>query len=680
MSNTNLVTNLNADLLDGKEGTYYTDYADTKVASKLDTSIFNSHASNNDINVKHLTNAQLNYLNNLISWWKIDANGNLYTEKNLYSTLEVSAYGAGTGSEGNGGATILDDLTDVTIVNPLNNQFLVYNFSTKQWENQTISFTPTSHSHSISDITGLQNNLTFLYDHTTNTTVHLTQEDRDYLNNLKTWWRFNTESQKLWTPYDVYSEGEISAYGAGSNGSGGTSYSRLDSWLSYDSSKSEWVLSALLGKDLDDRVSSLESGLSTTITETDPTVGSHIKAITPTNIYNWNATFTYAHIHDNKTIIDQLSQSNLDVLSKLSLVNGKLQISVDTYSTGELSAYGAGEGGSGSSYSRLDTWASYDATKADWVLSALLGNDLNTRVASLESNALLASAYTASDVLTKLKTVDGSGSGLDADLLDGFHAGGVSGAYWSKIPVVGADGVMEVGAYLDFHEANTGTSNYDGRLSSVGTAAFWNGNRMWHAANSNLPTIDWTAKNITVATDIITNFNTWTNGNSKSLDKFLKLFDIDSNGNLVVKTNLYSTGGISAYQSGAGVAGLKLMGDMNANGKAIYSVNYLQAGLSVQGGSAIIGSDPLGLFGTGMNVGLYNTDNDTVIAAYDDYNGMFYYANSSVTFSNYTNALQSPAFKFGSWTFRQDASGRLGIYNGATEVACFNTDGTYVNL
>ena len=187
-----MVTNLNADLLDGKEGTYYTNYVDTKVALKLDTSIFNSHASNNDINVKHLTDAQLNYLNNLISWWKIDASGNLYTEKNLYSTLEVSAYGAGTGSGGSGGATLLDDLTDVTIVNPLNNQFLVYNFSTKQWENQTISFTPTSHSHSISDITGLQNNLTFLYDHTTNTTVHITQEDRDYLNNLKTWWRFNT--------------------------------------------------------------------------------------------------------------------------------------------------------------------------------------------------------------------------------------------------------------------------------------------------------------------------------------------------------------------------------------------------------------------------------------------------------------------------------------------------------
>jgi DNA-binding FrmR family transcriptional regulator len=36
-------------------------------------------------------------------------------------------------------------------------------------------------------------------------------------------------------------------------------------------------------------------------------------------------------------------------------------------------------------------------------------------------NALPASSYTAADVLTKIKTVDGTGSGLDADLLDGHN-------------------------------------------------------------------------------------------------------------------------------------------------------------------------------------------------------------------------------------------------------------------
>lgn len=37
-------------------------------------------------------------------------------------------------------------------------------------------------------------------------------------------------------------------------------------------------------------------------------------------------------------------------------------------------------------------------------------------------NALPASSYTASDVLSKIKSVDGSGSGLDADLLDGHDS------------------------------------------------------------------------------------------------------------------------------------------------------------------------------------------------------------------------------------------------------------------
>lgn len=44
-------------------------------------------------------------------------------------------------------------------------------------------------------------------------------------------------------------------------------------------------------------------------------------------------------------------------------------------------------------------------------------NNLNTEVGS----KLDASAYTAADILNKIKTVDGSGSGLDADTVDGFE-------------------------------------------------------------------------------------------------------------------------------------------------------------------------------------------------------------------------------------------------------------------
>lgn len=44
----------------------------------------------------------------------------------------------------------------------------------------------------------------------------------------------------------------------------------------------------------------------------------------------------------------------------------------------------------------------------------------------LDTRYLPKSSYTAADILAKLKTVDGSGSGLDADLLDGYNVGTVT--------------------------------------------------------------------------------------------------------------------------------------------------------------------------------------------------------------------------------------------------------------
>lgn len=61
------------------------------------------------------------------------------------------------------------------------------------------------------------------------------------------------------------------------------------------------------------------------------------------------------------------------------------------YALGGISALGVSGvqgGGGGTSYNRLDSWASYDASKAGWVLSALLGNDLNSRVTSLENGQI----------------------------------------------------------------------------------------------------------------------------------------------------------------------------------------------------------------------------------------------------------------------------------------------------
>lgn len=75
------------------------------------------------------------------------------------------------------------------------------------------------------------------------------------------------------------------------------------------------------------------------------------------------------------------------------------------------------------------------ATGATGVKNAPLTNaEIDTNFSNLNNelvNKLDSSSYTASDILTKIKTVDGTGSGLDADLLDGLNA--VSGATGASI-------------------------------------------------------------------------------------------------------------------------------------------------------------------------------------------------------------------------------------------------------
>lgn len=47
----------------------------------------------------------------------------------------------------------------------------------------------------------------------------------------------------------------------------------------------------------------------------------------------------------------------------------------------------------------------------------------------------------------------------------GINGFSESGKRWSVIPFIGGDGVMEVGKYLDFHESNSDTTDYAGRIS-----------------------------------------------------------------------------------------------------------------------------------------------------------------------------------------------------------------------
>jgi len=81
-------------------------------------------------------------------------------------------------------------------------------------------------------------------------------------------------------------------------------------------------------------------------------------------------------------------------------------------------------------------------TRLDSVESSITTFATTTYVDNGLSAKLNSSSYTASDVLNKVLSLDGSGSGLDADLLDGFHAS-------SFVQMTGAQSIAGVKTFSD---------------------------------------------------------------------------------------------------------------------------------------------------------------------------------------------------------------------------------------
>ena len=112
------------------------------------------------------------------------------------------------------------------------------------------------------------------------------------------------------------------------------------------------------------------------------------------------------------------------------------------------------------------------ATGATGVKNSPLTNaEIDTNFSNLNTDIgtrLLSSDYTAADVLTKIKTVDGTGSGLDADLLDGLNA--VSGATGASVVARDASGNFAANTITATFAGNV-TGNVIGNITGIVTGA-----------------------------------------------------------------------------------------------------------------------------------------------------------------------------------------------------------------
>ena len=109
------------------------------------------------------------------------------------------------------------------------------------------------------------------------------------------------------------------------------------------------------------------------------------------------------------------------------------------------------ESWNGSAWVALDislTAVAAAAIAAGTVTATFAGNLTGNVTGNVTGSSGTCTAYTAADVLTKIKTVDGTGSGLDADTLDGNQ-----GSYYQ--PVSGACSYGASSGYSKLTEAGT---------------------------------------------------------------------------------------------------------------------------------------------------------------------------------------------------------------------------------
>lgn len=350
-------------------------------------------------------NIQISYVGN-DSLWSLDESGNLWTDRNVYSTKEISAYGFREGGGSPGGANYLYELSDVdsaTATSPIDNGILQYNAVKKKWVVTNGSgIKPDLTDYATKQYVTEQINLLVGTAPDVLDTIYEIAEalnnDPDYVkdiaNNLSNLTNrvvkledmFEWDNGKIKAKADLYSVGEISAYGysSGSPSSGAQYLSELldvdltnladqcilqyniltKKWEATDGSNIKPDLSAYatqtwVTQKIQTATESLRNEFNSEISEIENsivTINGNITVIQG-NITTINDEIlaVKANITSIKSDISTIKQDIVNINNALDLLNkmfewdgNNIKAKANLYSVGEISAYGYQDGSAGS--------------------------------------------------------------------------------------------------------------------------------------------------------------------------------------------------------------------------------------------------------------------------------------------------------------------------------------------
>lgn len=251
--------------------------------------------------------------------------------------------------------------------------------------------------------------------------------------------------------HGLYSDGFISALGLSDTaGGGGGDYNRLDDWSDYDTSKATWALSAKLGYELYEDVTSLKNGSALNFTTTGS--GNVVSAISKSGT-TVTVTKGITALTSHQAIYALTIQGNGTNIGTFNPKSGAATINITPANIGALTQATAdsryvnvsGDTMTGALNFANFTWNKVgddvymgDHNQANYLcLKANSGTTVGINFYNSSDGNLGKLASANGTLQWNSNTVwhagnDGSGSGLDADTLDGWHGIGASGNVLKK--------------------------------------------------------------------------------------------------------------------------------------------------------------------------------------------------------------------------------------------------------